>query len=79
MKPSVLVVVRHVVEECKRFLRTSYRFYGEHPKAQFEAHLQQRNVVVRSPYVTLTGDFQVGPTLVPHERRATWTGGASGS
>lgn len=63
MKPSVLAAVRHVVEEYKRFLRTSYRFYDEHLKAQFEAHLQGVDVVVRGPYVTLTRDFQVGRML----------------
>jgi hypothetical protein len=63
MRVRVLGAVRHVVEEYKRFLRTSYRFHDEHLKRQFETHLQQVDVVVRGPIITLTRDFQMGRTL----------------
>ncbi|MBI4607679.1 MAG: DEAD/DEAH box helicase [Candidatus Rokubacteria bacterium] len=63
MTAPVLTAVRHVVEEYKRFLRTSYRFHDEHLKRQFEEHLQQVDVVVRGPLVTLTRDFRMGQPL----------------
>jgi hypothetical protein len=43
--------VRHLIEEYRRFLRTSYRFLDPHLRDQFEAHLAQADVVVRGPYV----------------------------
>lgn len=55
MTAPVLSAVRHVVGEYKRFLRTSYRFHDE--------HLQQVDVVMRGPLVTLTCDFRMGQPL----------------
>jgi len=55
--------VRHVVEEYKRFLRTSFRFLDPHLREQFEGHLQQIDVLVRGPYVTLAREFERGGRL----------------
>lgn len=60
---SAPAAVRHVVEEYKRFLRTSFRFLDPHLREQFEAHLQQMDVLVRGPYVTLARDFERGARL----------------
>ncbi len=55
--------VRHLVEEYRRFLRTTYRFLDPRLRSQFEVHLARADVVVRGPYVTLARDFTPGPTL----------------
>jgi len=65
---SARVAVRHVIEEYKRFLRTSFRFLDPHLREQFEAHLQQMDVLVRGPYVTLARDFERGA----HLQREGW-------
>lgn len=57
------IAVRHVVEEYKRFLRTSFRFLDPRLREQFEAHLQQMDVLVRGPYVTLAREFERGRRL----------------
>ena len=51
MKPNIPLAVRHLIEEYRRFLRTSYRSLDPHLRDQFEAHLAQADVVVRGPYV----------------------------
>ena len=63
MKPNIPQAVRHLVEEYRRFLRTSYRFLDPLLRRQFEEHLAQAEVVVRGPYVTLARDFERGRTL----------------
>ena len=63
MGTSAPVAVRHVIEEYKRFLRTSFRFLDPHLREQFEAHLQRMDVLVRGPYVTLARDFERGARL----------------
>lgn len=63
MTTSAPAAVRHVIEEYKRFLRTSFRFLDPHLREQFEAHLQQMDVLVRGPYVTLARDFERGARL----------------
>jgi len=63
VKPNIPQAVRHLIEEYRRFLRTSYRFLDPHLRRQFEEHLAQADVVVRGPYVTLTRDFEPGRTL----------------
>ncbi len=55
--------VRHLVEEYRRFLRTTYRFLHPKLRSQFKVHLSSADVVVRGPYVTLARDFALGPTL----------------
>lgn len=41
MKPNIPLAVRHLIEQYRRFLRTSYRFLDPHLRSQFEAHLAQ--------------------------------------
>ncbi len=55
--------VRHIIEEYKRFLRTSYSFLDPGLNEQFENHLQSADVVIKGPYVTLARDFETGKTL----------------
>jgi hypothetical protein len=47
----------------RRFLRTSYRFLDERLRRQFEEHIEQSDVIVRGPYVTLAREFERGRTL----------------
>ena len=63
MKTSAVACVEHLVEEYRRFLRTSYRFLDRQLREQFEAYVQGTDVVVRGPYVTLSRDFERGNTL----------------
>jgi ATP-dependent helicase YprA (DUF1998 family) len=63
MKISAVSCVHHLVEEYRRFLRTSYRFLDDHLRRQFEQHLAEIDVVVKGPFVTLTQGFQLGVTL----------------
>lgn len=60
---SAVACVRHLIGAYRRFLKTSYRFLDPHLRAQFEAHLQQADVVVRGPWVSLARDFERGRTL----------------
>lgn len=43
---SAPTAVRHIVDEHKRFLRTFFRFLAPRLRDQFEAHLQQMDVLV---------------------------------
>lgn len=63
MSISAPAAVSHVVEEYKRFLRTSFRFLDPQLREQFEAHLRQMDVLVRGPYVTLARDYERGKRL----------------
>lgn len=63
MKASAVACVGHLIEEYRRFLRTSYRFLDEDLRTQFDAHLAQADVVVKGPYVTLSRDFEREVTL----------------
>ncbi len=63
MSVNAPAAVRHLIEEYRRFLRTTYRFLDPALRGQFEVHLASADVVVRGPYVTLARDFLLGPTL----------------
>lgn len=63
MQPSAVSCVRHIIDEYRRFLKTSYRFLDPHLRNQFERHLTGTGVVVKGPYVTLSRDFVRGRTL----------------
>ena len=63
MTPNIPLAVRHLIDEYRSFLRTSFRFLDEHLRRQFEEHLARADVVVKGPYVTLARDFALGPTL----------------
>ena len=47
MRPNIPLVVRHLIEESRRFFRTSYWFLYSHLRAQLGAHLAQGDIVVR--------------------------------
>jgi len=64
MQPSAVAAVRHVIEEYRRFLKTSYRFLDDRLREQFERHLAEAGVVVKGPYVTLSRGFERNRTLV---------------
>jgi len=81
MMPNIPQAVRELIAEYRRFLKTSYRFLDDHLRRQFEEHLNQADVVVKGPYVTLARDFAPGATLqelirqgklVPELARAHW-------
>ncbi|HAA04632.1 MAG TPA: hypothetical protein DCE18_14900, partial [Syntrophobacteraceae bacterium] len=63
MQASAVSCVRHIIEEYRRFLKTSYRFLDPHLREQFERHLAEAGVVVKGPYVTLSRDFEKGCSL----------------
>ncbi len=63
MTASAVTCVQHIIDEYRRFLRTSYRFLDPQLRRQFEEHLAQADVVVRGPYVTLSRDFKRGAAL----------------
>lgn len=63
MTVSAPVAVQHVIEEYKRFLKTSFRFLDPHLRQQFEAHLQRSGVLVRGPYVTLARELERGKRM----------------
>ncbi|GIW45686.1 MAG: DEAD/DEAH box helicase [Candidatus Binatia bacterium] len=63
MTPNIPRAVRDLIAEYRSFLRTSFRFLDPKLREQFERHLEQTDVVVKGPYVTLARDFALGPTL----------------
>lgn len=63
MIPNIPRAVRDLIAEYRSFLRTTYRFLDPHLREQFERHLEEADVVVKGPYVTLARDFATGSTL----------------
>ncbi|MDH7513501.1 MAG: DEAD/DEAH box helicase [Clostridiales bacterium] len=55
--------VHNLIEEYRRFLKTSYRFLDDHLRKQFEDHLARTDFIVKGPYVTLARDFALGHSL----------------
>ncbi|HNU82115.1 MAG TPA: DEAD/DEAH box helicase [Thermoanaerobaculia bacterium] len=85
-RANVPLAVRRLIEQYRRFLRTSYRFLDEHLRRQFEEHLAAIDVVVKGPYVTLAREFVPGRTLAglvaageadPELARLRWAFGAN--
>lgn len=60
---SVIGSVRHVRESYRRFVLSTYRLANEALRTQFEQHVNEANVLVKGPYVTLAHDFEAGSTL----------------
>ncbi len=84
MTPNIPHAVRHLIEEYRRFLRTSYRFLDKRLRDQFDEHLAKADVIVKGPYVTLAREFKPGATLkafvesgrgAPDLLRARWAFG----
>ncbi len=63
MAYSAIASVRHLIDEYHSYLRTSYRFYDETLRRQFEQYLAGEEVVVKGPYVTLAREFTRGAPL----------------
>lgn len=63
MAKSVLGNVRHVADEYRRFIKSTYRLADPALRDQFERHVNEADVLVKGPYVTLARDFEVGATL----------------
>jgi len=63
MAKSILGNVRHVADEYRRFIKSTYRLTDPALRAQFERHVNEADVLVKGPYVTLARDFEVGATL----------------
>ena len=63
MAKSVLGNVRHVADEYRRFIKSTYRLADPALRAQFERHVNEADVLVKGPYVTLARDFELGATL----------------
>lgn len=60
---SVIESVRHLTDQYRSFIKSSYRLADPKLRAQFEAHVNGANVLVKGPYVTLSRDFAPGPAL----------------
>lgn len=60
---SVIESVRHLTDQYRSFIRSSYRLADPKLRAQFEAHVNGADVLVKGPYVTLSRDFAPGPAL----------------
>lgn len=60
---SVVESVRHLIAQYRCFIKSSYRLADVHLREQFERHVDQADVLVKGPYVTLAQDFEHGATL----------------
>ncbi|MEW6246510.1 MAG: DEAD/DEAH box helicase [Nitrospirota bacterium] len=60
---SVIESVRHLIEQYRSFIKSSYRLADPHLRAQFEKHVNRAEVLVKGPYVTLARDFAEGERL----------------
>ncbi|HPF99019.1 MAG TPA: DEAD/DEAH box helicase, partial [Kiritimatiellia bacterium] len=63
MSSNAVSCVRHLIDEYRRFLRSTYRLADEKLRKQFEGHIDQTEVIVKGPYVTLARDFARDRTL----------------
>lgn len=60
---SVIESVRHLIEQYRSFIKSSYRLADPRLREQFERHVNRAEVLVKGPYVTLARDFAEGHTL----------------
>ncbi|MCP9469927.1 MAG: DEAD/DEAH box helicase [Nitrospira sp.] len=60
---SVIESVRHLIDQYRNFIKSSYRLADPHLRAQFEEHVNRAEVLVKGPYVTLSRDFAEGRRL----------------
>jgi hypothetical protein len=63
MSTAAVSCVRHLMDEYRRFLRTTYRLADPKLRQQFEEHIRDTDVIIKGPYVTLARDFASGKTL----------------
>ena len=57
MSATAVSCVRHLIDEYRRFMKSTYRLADPKLREQFEQHIQESDVLVKGPFVTLTGDF----------------------
>ena len=83
---SVVESVRHLIAEYRSFIKSSYRLADHGLREQFERHVDDAEMLVKGPYVTLSRDFAEGRTLAeilrsgcgnPALARLHWPFGAS--
>jgi ATP-dependent helicase YprA (DUF1998 family) len=60
---SVVESVRHLIAEYRSFIKSSYRLADPRLREQFERHVEEQEVLVKGPYVTLARDFALGKPL----------------
>lgn len=60
---SVIGSVRHVRDSYRRFVLSTYRLANPKLREQFERHVNEADVLVKGPYVTLARDFVPGERL----------------
>ncbi len=60
---SVLESVRHVKEQYRSFILSSYRLADPKLRTQFETHVNSADVLIKGPYVILARDFAPGKPL----------------
>jgi len=60
---SVIESVRHLIEQYRSFIKSSYRLADPRLREQFERHVNRAEVLVKGPYVTLARDFAEGHPL----------------
>ena len=63
MSSPAVSCVRHLIDEYRRFLRSTYRLADPKLREQFEQHISQADVLVKGPYVTLAREFAKHKTL----------------
>ncbi len=63
MSKSAVACVRHVMDEYRRFLKSTYRLADPDLRGQFEEHINRTDVLVKGPYVTLAREFARGEIL----------------
>ncbi len=60
---SILESVRHLIGQYRSFIKSSYRLADLKLREQFERHVNEAEVLVKGPYVTLSRDFAQGNAL----------------
>lgn len=60
---SVVESVRHLKDQYRSFIKSSYRLADPNLRRQFEAHIDGADVLVKGPYLTLSRDFDRSHSL----------------
>lgn len=60
---SIIESVRHLIEQYRSFIKSSYRLADTKLRDQFEEHVNRAEILVKGPYVTLARDFAEGHRL----------------
>jgi hypothetical protein len=57
MSAHAVTCVEHLIDEYRRFLRSTYRLSDPGLRKQFEQHIDKTDVLVKGPYVTLAQEY----------------------